>query len=94
MLEATRCGTEARLEIDGWFYPPTSFRVIDHDEQVLETFATPADGRGMQYQAAEVNRCLLAGLTESPTLPLEETLQIMDVLDEIRSQLGLHYPAL
>jgi hypothetical protein len=48
----------------------------------------------MQYQAAEVNRCLHAGITESPTLPLEETLQIMSVLDEIRTQIGLHYPGL
>lgn len=87
-------GTEARLEIDGWFYTPTSFRVIDRGEQVLETFAAPVAGRGMQYQAAEVNRCLHAGITESPTLPLEETLQIMSVLDEIRTQIGLHYPGL
>jgi predicted dehydrogenase len=84
-------GTEARLEIDGWFYTPTSFRVVDRGEQVLETFTTPAIGRGMQYEAAEVNRCLRAGVTESPMLPLEETLQIMGVLDEIRSQIGLRY---
>jgi predicted dehydrogenase len=87
-------GTEARLEIDGWFYTPTSFRVIDRDEQVLESFAAPVAGRGMEYQAAEVNRCLRAGLTESPTLPLDETLQIMGVLDEIRAQIGLDYRVL
>jgi predicted dehydrogenase len=87
-------GTDARLEIDGWFYTPTSFRVIDRDERPLETFTTPAVGRGMQYEAAEVNRCLRAGLTESPLLPLEETLQIMGVLDEIRAQIGLDYAAL
>lgn len=85
-------GTRARLEVDGWFYTPTSLRVVDRDEQVLETFTSPAFGRGMQYEAAEVNRCLRAGLTESPLLPLQETLQIMGVLDEIRAQIGLQYP--
>lgn len=87
-------GTEARLEIDGWFYTPTSFRVVSRDEEVLETFATPPGGRGMEYEAAEVNRCLRAGLLESPLLPLDETLQIMGLLDEIRAQTGLDYASL
>ena len=87
-------GTEARLEIDGWFYVPTSFRVVSRDGEVLETFTSPEVGRGMQYEAAEVNRCLREGLTESPVLPLDETLAIMDVLDEVRRQIGLDYSAL
>jgi predicted dehydrogenase len=87
-------GSEARLEIDGWFYVPTSFRVVSRDEQVLETFESPRIGRGMQYQATEVNRCLRAGLTESPILPLDETVAIMDVLDEVRAQIGLDYTQL
>ena len=48
----------------------------------------------MQYEAAEVNRCLRAGLTESPLLPLDETLAIMGVLDDVRAQIGLDYSAL
>jgi predicted dehydrogenase len=87
-------GTEARLEIDGWFYTPTSFRVVSRKEELVESFETPAGGRGMEYEAAEVNRCLRAGLTESPLMPLDETLDIMGVLDEIRAQIGLDYSAL
>jgi predicted dehydrogenase len=85
-------GTRARLEIDGWFYTPGGFTVTDHDGTVLERFDSPVDGRGMQYEAAEVGRCVAAGLTESPVLPLDETLAIMATLDEIRSQIGLRYP--
>ncbi|MDP9118210.1 MAG: Gfo/Idh/MocA family oxidoreductase [Actinomycetota bacterium] len=87
-------GTEARLEIDGWFYTPTSMRVVSRDERVLESFSTPPGGRGMEFEAAEVNRCLRAGLTESPLMPLGETLDIMGVLDEIRAQIGLDHTAL
>ncbi len=87
-------GSEARLEIDGWFYVPTSFRVVSRDGKVLERYESPAGGRGMEYEAAEVNRCLRAGLTESPLLPLDETLAIMGVLDEVRDQIGLDYSAL
>ena len=84
-------GTEARLEIDGWFYTPTSFRVIARDGTELERYDVPDPGRGMQHEAAEVNRCLRAGLTESPLLPLDETVAIIDVLDEVRRQIGLDY---
>ncbi|GAB2464169.1 Gfo/Idh/MocA family protein [Jatrophihabitans fulvus] len=87
-------GTEARLEIDGWFYTPTTFTVTSRDGELIERYETPAGGRGMEHQAAEVHRCLRAGLTESPLLPLDETVAIMEVLDEVRRQIGLDYSAL
>lgn len=86
-------GTEARIEIDGWFYTPTSFRVISRDGEVLESFQPPTGGRGMEFEAIEVGRCLRAGERESPMLPLDETLAIMATLDEVRRQIGLTYPA-
>jgi predicted dehydrogenase len=85
-------GTAARIEIDGWFYTPTTFRVIARDGTELERFDQPYEGRGLREQAAEVARCLRAGLAESPLLPLEETYTIMQAIDEIRRQIGLSYP--
>ena len=87
-------GTEARLELDGVFYNPTSFRVVSRDGEVLESYTPPAGGRGMEHEAIEVNRCLRAGLTESPLMPLDETLAVMATLDEIRAQVGLDYTRL
>lgn len=46
----------------------------------------PATGNGYNYEAAEVGRCLHAGLIESPIMPLEETVAIMEVMDELRSR--------
>jgi predicted dehydrogenase len=87
-------GSEARLELDGWFYTPTSFRVVSRDDEVLESYQPPAGGRGMEHEAMEVGRCLREGLTESPLMPLDETLAVMATLDEIRRQIGLDYSAL
>jgi predicted dehydrogenase len=87
-------GTEARLELDGWFYTPTSFRVTAHDGTVLESYEPPAGGRGMEHEAIEVGRCLSEGLTESPLMPLDDTLAIMATMDEIRAQIGLDYSKL
>lgn len=45
----------------------------------------------MQYEAKHVVECLNAGKKESPLMPLEETLTIMQTLDEMRRQLGVKY---
>ncbi|MNP84790.1 hypothetical protein D3C76_1842510 [compost metagenome] len=47
---------------------------------------------GYAYEADEVNRCLAAGLTESPVMPLDESIEIMKLLDAVRSEWGLKYP--
>jgi predicted dehydrogenase len=77
-------GTEARIEIAGPFLRPTTFRVIHRDGAVLESFDQPHEGIGLRHQAAEVARCLREGLTESPVMPLGETLSIMKTMDAIR----------
>jgi predicted dehydrogenase len=86
-------GTEARIEIDATFYAPTSFTLIARDGTKVERFAGSVEGRGMQFEVAEVMACMRAGKLESDVLPLDETLAIMDTLDEIRRQIGLVYPA-
>jgi len=86
-------GSRARLEFGEWFYRPTTVCVTDRDGTEIERFEEPQQGNGLRYQAAEVGRCLRAGLTESPLLPLAETLSIMEAMDEIRRQIGLRYPA-
>ncbi len=85
-------GTEARIEIEPWWYNPTSFRVVTPDGEVLEHFEHPVVSRGMQYQAIELERVITAGETESPLLPVSESVAIMRVLDEVREQIGLRYP--
>jgi hypothetical protein len=48
----------------------------------------------MEHEAIEVDRCLREGLTESPLMPLAETLAVMGTMDEIRRQIGLDYAKL
>lgn len=47
---------------------------------------------GFVYQVREVQRCLEAGLTESPGMPIDESTALMGVMDRIRRDLGLVYP--
>ncbi|RZS80026.1 putative dehydrogenase [Motilibacter rhizosphaerae] len=86
-------GTEARIEIDRTYYTPTSFSVIARDGSVLERYDAPHQGHGLRHQAAEVGRRIAAGERESPLLPLDETVAIMETMDEVRRQTGLRYAA-
>ena len=45
----------------------------------------PIDGNGYGYEAAEVVRCLRSGLTESPVMPLDASISVMEILDELRT---------
>jgi len=97
MLAKTPCsasisGTSARLEIDGWFYQPTTVRLLDPDDREVDRYEPPDRHHGLAYEAAEFARLLAAGKTESDLLPLDETLEIMRALDEVRRQLGVRFP--
>jgi len=45
----------------------------------------PMGGNGYGYEAAEVVRCLRSGLTESPMMPLDDSIAVMETLDILRS---------
>jgi predicted dehydrogenase len=97
MVAKTPCrasisGTAARLEIDGWFYQPNTVHLIDPDDREIDRYESPSREHGLAYEAAEFARLLTAGQPESDLLPLDETLRIMEVLDEVRAQLGVRFP--
>jgi predicted dehydrogenase len=97
MLAKTPCrasisGTAGRLEIDGWFYQPNTVRLIDLDDREIDRYDSPSREHGLAYEAAEFARLLSAGQTESDLLPLDETLRLMQVLDDVRAQLGVSFP--
>jgi len=78
-------GTEARIEIDSIFYAPTSFTLIGRDGTATR-FEPPHTGRGLHYEADEVARCLREGLLESPLMPLDETIAIIETMDAVLAQ--------
>jgi predicted dehydrogenase len=89
---ASILGTEARIDIDTTWYAPTSFRLIDGEDKVIETYLSDVPGRGMQFQADEIERLIAAGKLSGDILPPDESVAIMQTLDTIRAQIGLRYP--
>jgi len=83
-------GTEGTIQIEGSFYAPTSF-VVTRDDGARWTFERPAK-KGLQYEAAEVARCVAEGRTQSDRMPWDGTLDVMRTMDEVRRQIGVSYP--
>jgi hypothetical protein len=85
---ATVVGTKGRFEFSDGFHAASQFD-LHRDGSEPETITTaPA---GLHFQAAEAGRCLRAGLTESPLVPLSSTLAVMHTLDAVRAQIGVVY---
>ncbi len=82
-------GTKARVELDGPFYNNTSWRLIAPNNEVIREYTPNHQGRGMQYQALHLEDCLKQNLTESPILPLSESIEIMEAMDVIRGSIQL-----
>ena len=90
---ASITGTLGRIDLPPSFYMAQSYTLTraGGDPEVVEF---PFEGRGYQFEAAEVMRCLAAGEVESPLMPQETTLEIMNLMDTVRAQVGVTYPEL
>jgi predicted dehydrogenase len=89
---ATICGTLGKIEIDRTFYNPTSMRVIMHDGTTTE-YPNDYKGHGLRDQALEFERVVRSGAKSSAILTPDESILIMESLDEVRKQIGLIYPS-
>lgn len=91
-VNATILGSLGRIDIDKSFYGQTSFRVVNQNDEVIKSYNEKINGQGRQYQAIHVEDCIRNGLTESPVMSLRESVEIMQVMDDVRAQIGLTYP--
>jgi len=92
-VTATVTGTYGRIEIDGPFYNQTSFKVYNQGGEVIQSYDEKIVGIGRQYQGLHLEKCVAEGLLESPTMSLTETVEIMQVMDALRAQIGVSYPS-
>ncbi|MFB9238965.1 Gfo/Idh/MocA family protein [Plantactinospora siamensis] len=89
-VAATVTGTAGRIELPSPFYRPDRL-VLHRGGAEPEEIPSGLTGGGYQYEAAEVQRCLAAGLVESPLVPHSATGEVMTLLDGIRDLIGVRY---
>lgn len=82
-------GTRGMVQFDRKFYQPGGFTYLDrasgttlrYDEEAIEH-------AGLFHEALEVARCIGEGRTQTPLRPLGDTISYLDVMDEVRDQIG------
>ena len=66
--------------------------MYDKDDQLLYSREVPAQINGYEYEFLEAVACLKDGKQESVSMPLEETIHVMEVMDALRKTWGVRYP--
>ncbi|MCR5199089.1 MAG: Gfo/Idh/MocA family oxidoreductase [Prevotella sp.] len=84
-------GTEGNLIIDN-INNPQRITLNGPDRTYVETLQVPQQITGYEYQFLSCRQALLDGLIEPPEMPHEETLYIMQLMDQLRQQWQVCYP--
>ena len=80
-----------RMDIEAPFHHPTRVTWTGEDEAQVRTLEAPLIGTGLAHEAHEVVRCLRNGETESPLVPLADTVATLRLIDRIRAEIGVSY---
>jgi hypothetical protein len=66
--------------------------VFDTNDQLLSRYDVPRQINGYEYQFAECANALKEGRTESWSMPLADSVYMMEFMDNLRKQWGMVYP--
>lgn len=88
---ATLHGAKGYLEIHGMFHRPDKITIYPNNRPSQE-IETPYTGNAYHYEAQAVMDMLDKGELEHPLMPLDETIEIIETMDLIRSRAGITYP--
>jgi dihydrodiol dehydrogenase / D-xylose 1-dehydrogenase (NADP) len=87
---ASITGTEGIIDVGD---PAVPYKlVVTQGRGQPQVYEPPHIGLGYAHEALEVHRCLREGRLESDVMPLDESVTIMETLDQIRAQWGMRYP--
>lgn len=93
--EAQIYGTKGIIEFNN-FKDGEHFSIYKHDGsnniKQTEEIVEKSNSNGFIYQVEEVVKCINQGKLESDTIPLSETIAIMEVMDSMRKEWGFVYP--
>jgi len=89
--EAFIYGTKGTIRINSRWHEPTSLTLLV-DGKEPKDFFFDFDSNGYRYEAEEVQRCLRTKKLSSDLLSHHFSLDLIELLDEIRMVAGIYYP--
>jgi len=88
--QAVIVGEKGRIVIPEFFRPREAYLYIDG--QLTDSFKGDHKGEGYQFEIAAVQDDIRNGRLENDLMPLDESIAIAEVMDELRRQCGIIYP--
>jgi predicted dehydrogenase len=89
--EALIHGSEGTIKIKSRWHMPSTLDLLKRGADT-EHFSFFEPGKGYQYEAAEVMKCLDEKRVESTIFSWQDSLNLISTLDAIRSEAGIKYP--
>jgi dihydrodiol dehydrogenase / D-xylose 1-dehydrogenase (NADP) len=89
--EAAIFGTKGHVRIP-LFWMNKGAQLYNIENELVEDYKDTHPCHGFKWETEHVIDCINKGLTESPIVPLERTLAVMDTMDIVRDRIGLKYP--
>lgn len=86
----TIIGTKGRIEVER-ISCPSSVTVYDADGNEVRSLEMPLIVNGYEYEILAAKRAILEGRLECEELPHAKTIQMMEIMDELRACWGIHY---
>ncbi|HST83999.1 MAG TPA: Gfo/Idh/MocA family oxidoreductase [Kineosporiaceae bacterium] len=86
-------GTKGWLSFGSPMFRPTSLTVHSGENEYRVEDPIAGQGAGYGPEVEEVERCLRAGLAESPLVTHADTIAVLELLDRSRATLGVKYPS-
>ncbi len=83
-------GESGQIRIHSRFHENKGITLVGA-EQPAKSFAFERETHGYDYEAQHVMQCLTDGKTESPLWSLEDSLNLMELLDAVRAEAGIVY---
>lgn len=100
-LEATACnafsnhgvigGDKGWIEVDN-VNNPQYISLYNADRHLVSTMAVPTQVTGYEYQVFACKEALEQGRLECDEMPHAETIRVMEIMDNLRREWGIHYP--
>ena len=71
---------------------PRSIAVYDAEDRLLKQMDVPEQISGYEYEVRECIEAIRAGAKESSSMPLSDSVLVMEIMDRLRKQWGVVYP--
>lgn len=83
-------GSKGRIEIPEFKNPQRATVYVDGEAPVV--LSRPFDVNGFEYEIREAMACVAAGKTHSGIVTPEQTIAVMEIMDQVRAQNNLKFP--